>query len=113
MGTAFYGIALNADIALHRGKVIRSAIVQDAEQQSRRRKRGRVMEISEAIERLEYLQAKAQIALEQEMPEWVAEDILGTIEAYDIAIEALRKFENSSEKPNKSEIPTGSERSSE
>ena len=43
MGTAFYGIALNADIALHRGKVIRSAIVQDAEQQSRRRKRGRVM----------------------------------------------------------------------
>ena len=61
------------------------------------------MEISEAIERLEYLEAKAQIALEQEIPEWVAEDILGTIEAYDIAIEALRKTENSSEKPNNCE----------
>lgn len=61
------------------------------------------MEISEAIERLEYLEAKAQIALEQEIPEWVAEDILGTIEAYDIAIEALRKTENSSVFPNNSE----------
>ena len=51
------------------------------------------MEISEAIEMLEYLKAKAQIALEQEIPEWVAEDILGTIEAYDMAIEALRDKE--------------------
>jgi len=51
MGTAFYGIALNADIALHRGKVIRSAIVQDAEQQSRRKERasdGRTDEIVDA-----------------------------------------------------------------
>ena len=61
------------------------------------------MEISEATERLEYLKAKAQVALEQEIPEWVAEDILGTIEAYDMAIEALRKTENSSEKPNNCE----------
>ena len=50
MGTAFYGIALNADIALHRGKVIRSAIVQDAEQQSRRRKRGRVMSFGSRLD---------------------------------------------------------------
>ena len=61
------------------------------------------MEISEATERLEYLKAKAQVALEQEIPEWVAEDILGTIEAYDMAIEALRKTENSSGKPNNCE----------
>lgn len=49
------------------------------------------MDKAEAIERLEYLKAKAQLALEQEVPEWIAEDILGTIEAYDVAIEALRK----------------------
>ena len=48
------------------------------------------MDKAEAIERLEYLKAKAQIALEQEMPEWIAEDVLGTIEAYDMAIEALQ-----------------------
>ena len=48
------------------------------------------MDKAEAIERLEYLKAKAQIALEQEVPEWIAEDILGTIEAYDMAIEALQ-----------------------
>ena len=48
------------------------------------------MDKAEAIERLEYLKAKAQIALEQEIPEWVADDILGTIEAYDMAIEALQ-----------------------
>jgi hypothetical protein len=35
MDTATYGIALNADIALHRGKVIRSVIVQDAVQKSK------------------------------------------------------------------------------
>ena len=61
------------------------------------------MEKTEAIERLEYLKAKAQLALEQEVPEWIAEDVLGTIEAYDIAIEALQT-ENSSEKPNNSTI---------
>ena len=48
------------------------------------------MDKAEAIERLEYLKAKAQLALEQEIPEWVADDILGTIEAYDMAIEALQ-----------------------
>ena len=48
------------------------------------------MDKSEAIERLEYLKAKAQLALEQEVPEWIAEDVLGTIEAYDMAIEALQ-----------------------
>ena len=48
------------------------------------------MDKSEAIEKLEYLKAKAQLALEQEMPEWVADDILDTIEAYDMAIEALQ-----------------------
>lgn len=48
------------------------------------------MDKAEAIERLEYLKAKAQIALEQEVPEWIAEDVLGTIEAYDMAIEALQ-----------------------
>ena len=71
------------------------------------------MEKAEAIERLEYLKARAQIALEQEVPDWIAEDVLGTIEAYDMAIEALQT-ENSSEKPNNSkvsEISTGSERS--
>ncbi len=51
------------------------------------------MDKAEAIERLEYLKAKAQLALEQEISEWVADDILGTIEAYDMAIEALRKTE--------------------
>ena len=60
------------------------------------------MEKTETIERLEYLKAKAQLALEQEVPEWIAEDLLGTIEAYDIAIEALQT-ENSSEKPNNCE----------
>jgi hypothetical protein len=60
------------------------------------------MDKAEAIERLEYLKAKAQLALEQEVPEWIAEDVLGTIEAYDIAIEALQT-ENSSEKPNNCE----------
>ena len=39
MGTAFYGIAPSADTVLHRGKVIRSVIAQDAEQQSRRKER--------------------------------------------------------------------------
>ena len=58
------------------------------------------MDKAEAIERLEYLKIKAQIALEQEVPEWIAEDVLGTIEAYDMAIEALEQTENSSEKPN-------------
>ena len=48
------------------------------------------MDKAEAIERLEYLKARAQIALEQEMPDWIAEDVLGTIEAYDMAIEALQ-----------------------
>ena len=48
------------------------------------------MDKAEAIERLEYLKARMQIALEQEVPEWVAEDVLNTIEAYDMAIEALR-----------------------
>ena len=51
------------------------------------------MEKAEAIERLEYLKAKAQIALEQEVPDWIAEDVLGTIEAYDMAIEALQDRE--------------------
>ena len=51
------------------------------------------MDKAEAIARLEYLKAKAQVALEQEIPEWVADDILGTIEAYDMAIEALRDKE--------------------
>lgn len=46
--------------------------------------------IKDAIERMEYLKAKAQIALEDIIPEWIAEDILGTIEAYDTAIEALQ-----------------------
>lgn len=58
------------------------------------------MDKSEAIERLEYLKAKTQIALEQEVPEWIAEDVLDTIEAYDMAIEALQTDPNSSEKPN-------------
>ena len=48
------------------------------------------MDKSEAIERLEYLKARAQITLEQEVPDWIAEDVLGTIEAYDMAIEALQ-----------------------
>ena len=61
------------------------------------------MDKAEAIERLEYLKIKAQIALEQEAPEWIAEDVLGTIEAYDMAIEALEQTENSSEKPNNCE----------
>ena len=69
------------------------------------------MDKAEAIERLEYLKARAQIALEQEVPDWIAEDVLGTIEAYDMAIEALEQTENSSEKPNNlSEMPTGSEK---
>ena len=59
------------------------------------------MDKAEAIERLEYLKVRAQIALEQEVPDWIAEDVLGTIEAYDMAIEALQT-ENSSEKPNNS-----------
>ena len=74
------------------------------------------MDKAEAIERLEYQKAKAQVALEQEIPEWVADDILGTIEAYDMAIEALQTEPNCSEKPNNSKVsekPTGSERSSE
>ena len=49
------------------------------------------MDKAEAIEILEYLKAKAQLALELEIPEWAADDILDTIEAYDKAIEALRK----------------------
>ena len=61
------------------------------------------MDKTEAIERLEYLKARAQIALEQEVPDWIAEDVLGTIEAYDMAIEALEQIENSSEKPNNCE----------
>ena len=61
------------------------------------------MDKTEAIERLEYLKARAQIALEQEVPDWIAEDVLGTIEAYDMAIEALEQTENSSEKPNNCE----------
>lgn len=48
------------------------------------------MDKAEAIERLGYQKARAQIALEQEVPEWIAEDLLGTIEAYDMAIEALQ-----------------------
>ncbi len=51
------------------------------------------MEKAEAIERLEYLKAKAQIALEQEVPDRIAEDVLGAIEAYDMAIEALQDRE--------------------
>ena len=61
------------------------------------------MEKAEAIERLEYLKARAQIALEQEVPEWIAEDVLGTIEAYDMAIEALQTEPNCSEIPNNCE----------
>ena len=60
------------------------------------------MDKAEAIERLEYLKAKAQIALEQEVSDWIAEDVLGTIEAYDMAIEALQT-ESNSEKPNNCE----------
>ena len=68
------------------------------------------MDKAEAIERLEYLKAKAQVVLEQEVPDWIAEDVLGTIEAYDMAIEALQTEPNSSEIPNNlSAIPTGSE----
>lgn len=63
------------------------------------------MDKAEAIERLEYLKAKAQLALEQEVPEWIAEDVLGTIEAYDMAIEALQTEPNSSEKPNSCDEP--------
>lgn len=62
------------------------------------------MDKAKAIERLEYLKARAQIALEQEVPEWIAEDVLGTIEAYDMAIEALQTEPNCSEKPNNSTI---------
>ena len=60
------------------------------------------MEKAEAIERLEYLKAKAQIALEQEVSDWIAEDVLGTIEAYDMAIEALQTEPSNSEIPNNS-----------
>ena len=58
------------------------------------------MDKAEAIERLEYLKAKAQLALEQEVPDWIVEDVLGTIEAYDMAIEALQTEPNCSEKTN-------------
>ena len=51
------------------------------------------MTANEAIERLEFLKVKAQLALEREIPEWIAEDILGTIEALDTAIEDMRKGE--------------------
>ena len=61
------------------------------------------MDKAEAIERLEYLKARAQVVLEQEVPDWIAEDVLGTIEAYDMAIEALQTEPNSSEKPNNCE----------
>ena len=58
------------------------------------------MDKAEAIERLEYLKFRAQIALEQEVPDWIAEDVLGTIEAYDMAIEALQTEPSNSEIPN-------------
>ena len=57
----------------------------------------REMTTAEAIERLEYLKARMQIALEQELPEWIVEDVLNTIEAYDMAIEALRQTEGASD----------------